>query len=460
MRWQDIQPATPFTAVMSAAVPDERVRSLTLLYQPLIGPVAYSLYMMLASEISMSADLSIRGTHKQWMTHTGQPLPMLADERRKLEAMGLLDTFKKQEDGDSVYLYELKQPLSPADFFADDLLSVYLYNRIGSRERYRRLRESFSVHKADKSGFEKVTQGFDEVFTSIHPSEMRSTSGEMADAVSSASILQGSGDEASFSFGSEELTLEEIAAHLPPFVKREELYTEINETCIRQIAFLYRYSAEEIAYLIQDAMLHTDHLDVKELREAAKRRYRLQENGKPPMLGMRSQPPQLRTVQKEPATDEERQIQYFETTSPLEYLHALSDGAKVFPGDVDIIEELMADYGLPAGVVNVLIDYLYIVNNGNLAKGLAFKIATQWKRKKVKTVSDAMALAKQEHEGRKNYEQKQKQPQGKQVKQPLPKWMQEPQEEKKQDEQSLQRARQEAEKYKALLREKKEKRGG
>ncbi len=460
MQWQEIVPATPFTAFTCGDFSTERADTMTMLYQPLIGPVAYSLYMTLMTEINRHPGKKINGTHKQWMTQSGQQLPMLFKERQKLEALGLLETYQEKAE-DPVMYYELLMPLQPKEFFQDELLSVYLYNRIGSKERYRELRRCFLREGVEVENLKKTTKGFSEVFTSVHPSEMKSTSREMDNIIAVSSDIQGVGKEAEYSL-EEAVPLEEITAHLPSFVNREELYKPENKKLIQQIAFLYSFTYEELAHIIQEAMLHTDYMDSKKIRETAKRKYRLQEGGKPPMLGMRTQPPGLLSVKGEPQTEEEVQMKYFDTTSPVEYLHALSGGAKVFEGDIAIIEELMNDYNLPAGVVNVLIDYLYLVNNGKLAKQLAFKIATQWKRKKISTVAEAMEIAKQEHEERRNFQTKKTKPAREKSTEPVPKWMKDQEENKKAEEaepEDVVKAKQEAAKYRELLRRKKEKKG-
>lgn len=457
MQWQEIVPATSFTAFAAGSFSSEQAQSMTMLYQPLIGPVAFSLYMTLITEIHLTPEHRVQGTHKQWMTQTGQHLSLLFEERKKLEAMGLMESYQDQGE-EPAMVYELLMPLAPQAFFQDEMLSVYLYNRIGSKERYRELRSYFLKDSVDTEGMKRVTRGFSEVFTSVHPSEMKSTSSEMQGIITPSGTIPNTDKQADYTFSEEHIPMQDVLAFLPSFVNKEELYKPANKKCIQQLAFLYKFSGEELAYMIQDTMLHTDYLDVKKLRETAKRKYRMQESDKPPMLGLRTQPAGLHSLKAAPQTEEEMQMHYFDTTSPIEYLHSLSDGAKVYAGDIDIIEELMHDYGLPAGVVNVLVDYLYIVNNGKLAKALAFKIATHWKRKKISTVAEAMALAKQEHEDRKSY--KSNQPVKAKKQEPLPKWMKNEQPVKKEEpEEDLSKSKAEAARYRELLKRKREKKG-
>ena len=65
--------------------------------------------------------------------------------------------------------------------------------------------------------------------------------------------------------------------------------------------------------------------------------------------------------------------------------------------DLRLIEDLMIDYSLKAGVVNVLIDYVLKTNNNKLSRNLVETVAGQWQRLKIETVEDAMSLAEKEH---------------------------------------------------------------
>ena len=62
-----------------------------------------------------------------------------------------------------------------------------------------------------------------------------------------------------------------------------------------------------------------------------------------------------------------------------------------------LIEDLMIDYKLSAGVVNVLIDYVLKTNDNKLSRNLVETIAGQWSRNKIETVEEAMDIAKKNH---------------------------------------------------------------
>ena len=80
-----------------------------------------------------------------------------------------------------------------------------------------------------------------------------------------------------------------------------------------------------------------------------------------------------------------------------EVLKDISGGAEPSKTDLQIIEEIMFSQKLLPGVINVLIQYVMLKTDMKLTKGYIEKIAGQWVRKNIRTVKDAMDLAKKEH---------------------------------------------------------------
>ena len=94
-------------------------------------------------------------------------------------------------------------------------------------------------------------------------------------------------------------------------------------------------------------------------------------------------------------------IYTFETTSPYDFLTGKNKGVTPSKKDLNLIENLMIDYGLNPGVVNVLIDYVLKINNNKLTKNFVLAIASQWKRNNIKTVEEAIKLCKKENKAKK-----------------------------------------------------------
>ena len=70
----------------------------------------------------------------------------------------------------------------------------------------------------------------------------------------------------------------------------------------------------------------------------------------------------------------------FENTSPYDYLKSKMKGAEPTKRDLNLIEDLMIDQKLSAGVVNVLISYALKINNQKLNRNYLETIAGQWKK--------------------------------------------------------------------------------
>jgi replication initiation and membrane attachment protein len=60
------------------------------------------------------------------------------------------------------------------------------------------------------------------------------------------------------------------------------------------------------------------------------------------------------------------------------------------------VERLVHEYGLPFGVINVLLEYVMYTHDYKLPRPLVEKIAGHWKRRGVKTVEEAYDLARKE----------------------------------------------------------------
>ncbi|OIJ12382.1 hypothetical protein BKP37_13145 [Anaerobacillus alkalilacustris] len=401
LHWMHLLPVDRYVVRMNCFINEADKKIITLLYQPLIGAVAHSIYFALLSELENDQYTSTETTHKTLMTMLGIPLDKIYEERKKLEAIGLLNVYKKKQDDDITYLYQLQKPFSPLEFFKDDVLSVYLYNRVG-KYRYLQLRERFTLDKINNEAFEEVTHSFSDVFTSLHHSEISSHQGEVAASltlVEEKEIITNGEGESSYTILEEAFDFSLLLAHLSNLINPTKLLNNNVKDTIVRLAFVYRIDPLEMSKIVQDSLTQNDTVDLDELRVKVKNWYRFTHESEPPALGLRVHPEKFRImVGKAPTSEEEEMILHYETVSPLTLLESKSsDGAKVPLTDMKIVEALILDYKLLPGVVNVLIDYILEINNMKLIKSYVEKIAGQWARKNIKTVKEAMDLAKEEY---------------------------------------------------------------
>lgn len=403
LHWMHLIPGDFYSVQITGSINEMDKKIVTLLYQPLIGAVAHSLYFSLVSELENDCFTSSKVSHRTLMTMMNLALDRIYEERKKLEGVGLLKVYKKEEAETeySSYVYELKRPYSPKQFFKDDVLSVYLYNRVG-KSRYIQLRDRFTVHTINQEEYKAITLSFNDVFTSLQQSEMVSFQGELASTLSlSQEVTVIDDTEHSYSMQSDQFDFSLLVSHLSSLVDPDVLLTETVKNTIVKLAFVYRIDPIEMSRILQDSLIQDDKIDIDALREGVKSWYKFTFESEPPALGLKTQPTNFRTmIDKKPSNEEEEMILYYETESPLALLESKSDGAKVPPSDVKIVEALILDYKLLPGVVNVLIDFILKINDMKLTKSFVDKVAAHWSRKNIKTVKDAMIFAKEEYQAR------------------------------------------------------------
>ena len=165
MKDVNILPADTFVVVNRTILNENDRKIISMLYQPIIGSVATSLYYTLWSDLDKTELLSMEYTHHHLMTSLRMKLDVIITARKKLEAVGLLKTFLKKDNVNN-YVYELYSPISANEFFNHPVLNIVLYNNVGKKE-YENLLKYFKVPKINLSSYNDITSSFDDVFDSV-----------------------------------------------------------------------------------------------------------------------------------------------------------------------------------------------------------------------------------------------------------------------------------------------------
>ena len=72
---------------------------------------------------------------------------------------------------------------------------------------------------------------------------------------------------------------------------------------------------------------------------------------------------------------EQELLQYLETTAPVQVLRDINNGKEPIPASIQLAEDLVMKYGMPVGVVNVLLEYVMLSTDMKLPKAYVEKIA-------------------------------------------------------------------------------------
>ncbi|WP_453994516.1 replication initiation and membrane attachment family protein [Bacillus nitroreducens] len=395
--WKEIVPVDRYIVHAADLLHDYDRKIVSLLYQPLIGMKAFSLYMTLWSELEQNRLWGEESTHYTLMALLQTNLEDIYRERLKLEGIGLLKTFVKSSDDSRSFIYELQAPLSPRAFFTDGVLNVYLYNRLG-KTKFFKLKQFFSDQNPDLDTYKPITKTFNEVFASVNVSQMISTiSDEMKNNLEqedNTDFMDRSQDKKlvieneSFDF---DLFFAGISDVMIP---KQSITPKVKEAIIK-LSFLYGINPIDMQGIVMSALDPNEKVDIEQLRKASRDWYQFETGNELPSLSERIQPLSNQTMtNKVPQTKEEELIQKLERISPKEFLIDVSGGAQPSVSELKIVEEIMFKQNLLPGVVNVLLYYVMLKSDMRLTRSYIETIASNWARLNIKTVKEAMETAK------------------------------------------------------------------
>ncbi len=381
MRNISILPADTYVVVNKTVIREDDRRLLTMLYQPIIGYTAVSLYFTLIDDLDELKRISNDLTHHHLMSIMQLRLEDIMIAREKLEAVGLLKTYLKKGNVNN-YVYLLYSPISANEFFNHPILNIVLYNNIGKRE-YLKRQEMFKIPRVRLTDYEDVSCKFNEVFKSstLKPFEVIE---DIEKREEGTIILD---DMIDFNL---------LIASIPNGLVSNRCFNEDTKRLINNLALVYNIDTERMSGLVRASLNEKGLVDKTLLRKNCRNYYSFENVGNLPTLVYQTQPDYL----KKPVGDNSKwakMVYTFENTSPYDYLRSKYKGAEPTKRDLQLIEELMLDQKLSAGVVNVLISYALKVNNQKLNRNYLETIAGQWKRLNIETVEEAMKLTEKEY---------------------------------------------------------------
>ena len=353
---------------------------LTLFYQPLTGPDPISLYLILWAE---GEDYTTdKMTHYYLMNVLGMSVRSIFEARIALEAIGLLRTWRKDENDSRTFIYELVRPLEAREFFADPLLSMFLFSKIGE-QAYRKLRNRF-CKQVDKQGFSEVTRTFTDVYKPVHTNVPQD-------------ILEERDTEQGYPFYYEQFDFDLLRTGLSEQLVPSSALTAEARQMIAKLAFLYRLSPLEMQKVVVLALDDTMKIPLERLKKAAADYYKITISKDAPKLA--------KTFDSKPAppddakrSKEQELLNYLETTPPIQVLRDINKGKEPILASVQLAEDLITKHDMPIGVVNVLLEYVMLTTDMRLPTKYVEKIADHWIRKNLKTAKEAMDLARQERD--------------------------------------------------------------
>jgi replication initiation and membrane attachment protein len=325
--------------------------------------------------------------HYHLMNILSMPLGTIFEARISLEAIGLLRTCRKNEMDSRVFAYDLLPPLDARAFFADPLLSTFLFSKIGEKS-YRSLRNRFIVDSSDETGFDDVSRTFLDVYTPIQQLQGVSNGTEES--------YVGKSESSGVPFVGSDFDFELLISGLSEQMVPKSSLSAVSKETIEKLAFLYSLNPLDMQKVIMMALDEDLKLPEDRLRKATAEYYKMNVSKEAPVLH-KVFVQQTPRKQSEKMTRDDTLEEYLESTPPAQMLRDIN-GKEPMSVDVQLAERLINTHGLPIGVVNVLLQYILLRNDGKITNKFAERIASHWMGKKIMTVKQALDISRKEHD--------------------------------------------------------------
>ncbi len=423
MQLKEVQPIDTYRIQLSRPLTIEDQQLIYSLYQPLVGSEAVSLYMTLWT--SYEREDEEEQSHYYLMSLFNTPLIPIFKARITLEAIGLMTTYRKTIDDETSFLYVLHPPVDAKTFFEDPLLSTFLLSCVGEK-MYLKLRQRFIQRVEGYEQYEDISRTFVDVF--------RPSSQKHSKPLDEDEFLESREGAKGVPLYLKTFDFELLEMSLSKQLVPSSIFHQISRTTIAKLAFFYDFGPLDMKEIILIAMNYSDgNITDQDVRRATVDYYKLNVSTKIPIVKKTFEQevsevgPEATSA--EAMSKEDKLIYYLETTSPVDMLRDIL-GAEPFPVDVALAERLMSVHELPTAVINVLLQYVLLRNNGKITNSFAERIASHWAHSKVETAREAINLSRREHDQYMNWlkESKEKKTNGYRKitrEEKVPEWMKE-----------------------------------
>lgn len=344
---------------------------LTLLYQPLCGYGALSLYLTLWSKQESSKSLNKVHTHRNLFNSMGCTVNEFERFRDKLEGLGLLKTFVKEDDT-PLYCYELYSPLSPQEFFRHELLGTLLKQRL-EEEDFKELKSCFAVSKDKGRGYFDVSHNFNEVYHL-----------DLEDTTSLKVIIEDNEELENRNNGKIEanFSLEIFLMILKENKIRKSLITSSFVELMESMATLYKLDEYEMCNVLLTSIEGIGSQERINYETFKRKCFEYRKVVKVSAKDVRALENKKQGISKK--------AEMLQELEPFQFLRIKQGNMEPSPQDIKLVEDLSLMSKLNPGVINVLLDYVMLNKQNTLPYNYVMKIASSLARENITTAIEAM----------------------------------------------------------------------
>ncbi|MFV0424914.1 MAG: DnaD domain protein [Bacilli bacterium] len=302
-------------------------------YQPVIGPVATLIYVNFLNEV-VDKNESIENSISKLQVYLNTNIDKIYYALKILSKANLIEVYKSNDD--EKFIFEVNKPYSSEEFFANSNLSNLLLKQIGEQ-----LYEELKVSDAEKN------------FNLSNYSKLNVTK--------DIEIKQNNDSPYHKYFRSLKLSNSE-----------EEIEELVN---VSKYNKLTKIEIETILPICKTE----SHLNLKKFSQAIRV---IKENS--------DEDTNFETI-----NNKDDIVVVFDKYNSELFLSKLSNGRSLTNSERILIDDLRTKYKLVDPVINVLIDYVLLINDKNLNRNFTLAIAANWSRKNFTTSTQAMDFVRE-----------------------------------------------------------------
>ncbi|NDI36802.1 DnaD domain protein [Chengkuizengella sediminis] len=398
------------------------------IYQPMVGLSAISLYHFLYQQVS-SDQLGYSELEQQrklflflGIEPSERGRKFLIEQFSKLEAIGLLQTYRKYilDSDDYIYEYKLLSALSPKEFFKNQHLTLLLRDKIG-KHTVISLRESFKEKLPTEISTKEIySENVSVPFYDLFQLNTQVVDNELEQAELEVSASLQIVNQTLESESSNEYTYADLITRIPR--------NSMNRSCIENLKYepeqinainyvikKYHLTLQEVSSLLDEDGIFSENGDlvIDQLQKKANSNYRqdkTREDNRERFLKKDSKDERVSYEEKIVDPDYFLDIpevfigqcdkqQYNMMLCNVPYTHVLK---RVFPGSIpdrilDIFDKIDMNYKLKEEVTNVLIHYL-VSHDLDWNKNFIDSIASDLLGKQVNSFEQAVKYIRNKNE--------------------------------------------------------------
>lgn len=370
-----LKPNTEFIVYTPMRLSADHHEVLNQLYLPVLQSGTLMAYLYL-HESTTHFEALTRRFHKEIMDALSVPLSEYMNMLEKLEGIGLVRTYVSNREHDDLFIYELLSPMSAEAFFKDPMMSMYLYGKIGS-EQYKVKRERLS-YPALPEDISDVTRKFTEVFRHTDSDDFEVPQNDFRRDVKS----QGANvDMDDFDF-------EVLYTHLKGTKIDKKFFSRDIRMLIVKLSVLFNLNAYDMKKILLNSTNQYKGIDKEKLKFEARSYYQKEYNQPMPVLqSIHDNQRESGKAEKENSTE----LDYIPTLNSINPIDRLNDLKSFSPSDTDmkLVTDIIANTTLENGVINVLLEYVYQMQEGDLPVQYTMKIARDWQKAGYQSAEEA-----------------------------------------------------------------------